>query len=82
MIDNRELYGHLPWERNCIYAFQPGIRSRELYAEANENECHAFVMNAGYKLVYSFGSKEQCIAAVDRHNKNLGLRNLLLGRTY
>lgn len=77
MVDNREKYGHLPWERNCMFQYKSKAGNFP-YKESDDCVCHVYINNQGWQLVYTYGSKKECVAAVTQHNKEYKLIALLM----
>lgn len=74
MIDNREKYQDRLWEFDCLFGSHRG----RVYKEDTGLQCHTYINNQGWGLVYSFGSEEECRQAVMQHNKELKIKQLLL----
>ena len=80
MIDNRELFQDKKWERNCLFAAKHKRSGASVYKEDSGCACHAYVESLGMLLVYIFGSEEECIEAVKKHNNELKMKDLLLDK--
>ena len=78
MIDKRTKYQDKVWETHCMFAYrtQRGWSRNTVYDETVSKNCYA--NDQGYKLVFSFGSDEECAASVKDHNNQLKIKNLLL----
>jgi hypothetical protein len=81
MADNRENYKYIKWQIGKAQDRDTFVSSRVRDLSLMDDDIQSkkcYTVTSGF--VYCFGSAEECVKAVDRHNTKLGLKDLLLDR--